>query len=308
MMVAMRTAAVIVIVALTHAAWAQPSQPQPPDAPTPLPSPAQALFEEGRALLDAGQPGPACEKFEAALKLDPEGLGTILNLGLCTEQLDKLATALTWFRRVQSRASELGKPDTEAAAKDKTTALAPKVPTIKIAFTHPPPDGTVATLDGAHVADVDLSRIEVDAGKHVVDVTVPKASPVHEELTLVDGDAKTVTVQITPPTPVKQFVMVDRGARERRRAYILGGVGGGLLISDLALGLVAHHYYNATDELDTRDQWRNVVRYGGTTLFLAGGAAITVAVMLYVRAPGMEKVEISPTGRDGVSVSFRGTF
>src|SRR5258706_4941199 len=165
----MLTFAVIVMAGLAHtSAGAE----EPPASATP----ADALFEEGRALLDAAQPGPACEKFEAALKLDPEGLGTVLNLGLCNEQLDKLATSVAWFRRALVRASELGKTDTEAAAKDKTTALAPKVPTIKIAFTHSPPAGAVATLDGKPIAEFDLSRIEVDAGKHVVDVIVPKAS------------------------------------------------------------------------------------------------------------------------------------
>jgi hypothetical protein len=298
MMVAMRTAAVIVLVGLAHTAHAQPAD---------QPSPATTLFEEGRALLDAGQPGPACEKFEAALKLEPEGLGTILNLGLCNEQRDRLATALRWFRRVQLRASEIGKPDTETAAKDKATVLAQKVPTIKIAFTHAPPANTAATLDGVPVDAVDFPRLEVDAGKHVVDVAVPSVGPTHEEITIADGEAKTVTVTIAPPAPPKHFALVDRGIRQRHDAYILGGVGGGLLLGDLALLLTARHYYNATDELDTRDQWHNVARYVGTPLFFAGGAAVVGAVMLYVRAPGVERVELAP-GRDGVSVWVRGKF
>src|SRR5439155_10971798 len=105
--------------------WVGAASAQPaPDGPTP----AQTLFSEGRALLEANQPAAACEKFEAALKLEPDAAGPMLNLGLCQEQLDHYATALRWFRRVQVRASELKMPDVEAAAKDKTSALAPRVP------------------------------------------------------------------------------------------------------------------------------------------------------------------------------------
>src|SRR5262249_28863679 len=55
--------------------WAQVAAAQP----TPE---AARLFQEGRALLEAGKPAEACERFEQSLKLDPDSPGTILNLGL----------------------------------------------------------------------------------------------------------------------------------------------------------------------------------------------------------------------------------
>jgi tetratricopeptide (TPR) repeat protein len=302
MMVRMRAfGSILIVVALSH--WVR-AQPAPP-------SPAEALFAEGRALLDAGQAAEACAKFEQALKLDPEGLGVILNLGLCNEQRDRLATALTWFRRVQARASELGKPDTEAAAKDKTTALAQKVPTIKIAFAVQPPAGTVVTLDGATVAEIDYGRIEVDAGHHAVDVAAPKLPPVHVELELADGKAETVPVDLAPKPvpPPKRFVVVDHGRSERHRAYILGGVGGVLTIGGVALGLVAYSHYNATDMLDSRDSWRSLMRYGGSALFLVGGAAIAAGVVVYRRAPKPEQIEVTPSiTRDTVGVAVGRAF
>src|SRR5215831_6398005 len=119
--------------------WAGVATAQPaPDAPTP----AQVLFSEGRALLEAQQPAAACEKFEASLKLEPDAAGPMLNLGICNEKLDKLATAMFWYRRVEVRAHELANVDAEKAAKDKTSALAPKVPTLKITFSQPQPKGS----------------------------------------------------------------------------------------------------------------------------------------------------------------------
>ncbi|HEX5064091.1 MAG TPA: hypothetical protein VFV99_32165, partial [Kofleriaceae bacterium] len=72
---------------------------------------ADELFEQGRkALAEAGDDktkiATACEKFDEAIKLDPEAPGTMLNLGLCNEKLDKYKTALYWFRKAQARASE----------------------------------------------------------------------------------------------------------------------------------------------------------------------------------------------------------
>src|SRR5262245_38878261 len=67
---------------------------------------ADELFEEGRKLLNAEDPAGACEKFNEAIKLDPDAPGTMLNLGLCNEKLQKYRTALYWFRKAQARAAE----------------------------------------------------------------------------------------------------------------------------------------------------------------------------------------------------------
>src|SRR5687768_14215385 len=96
---------------------------------------ADELFEQGRKELNEAGTNPAknaaaCEKFDEAIKLDPEAPGTMLNLGLCNEKLEKYKTALYWFRKAQARASETGLPEYEEAAKEHTGDLAKKVATI----------------------------------------------------------------------------------------------------------------------------------------------------------------------------------
>ena len=70
---------------------------------------AEALFTEGRALATSGKCAEAIPKFQASQKLDP-GVGTLLNLAECYEQVGKTASAwaeslLRPITRSPSRAS-----------------------------------------------------------------------------------------------------------------------------------------------------------------------------------------------------------
>jgi hypothetical protein len=302
-----------VIVASTGLAAAQPASP-PADDGVP---PAQKLFADGLALLDAHQPAEACAKFEDTLKLDPDAAGPMLNLGICNEQLDKLATALKWFRKVETRAAELHNTDAETAAKERSTALAPKVPTLKIVATAPAGKPVVVTVDGKTLEEVDLGRYEVDAGHHVV-VLVNIAK---QEIDVSDGDNKTVELAPPPPPPPppapkpvvqKQYTTIDRGADQRRLAYIVGGVGAGLLVADTVLLVIAKSEYDGTQLPAPRESWRNAARYGGTSMFVVGTGAIAAAAWLYFRAPGPERIEqtvLAPVvDRTHVGLAFSRSF
>src|SRR4051794_8883317 len=65
-------------------------------------SKADLLFDEGRKLANDGKFKEACEKFQAAIELDPEAPGTLLNLGQCNEKLAKLGSAIGWYRKAEA--------------------------------------------------------------------------------------------------------------------------------------------------------------------------------------------------------------
>ncbi|HSD88591.1 MAG TPA: hypothetical protein VLB44_13780, partial [Kofleriaceae bacterium] len=131
---------------------------------------ADELFEQGRKLLNGEPPDPqgACDKFNEAIKIDPEAPGTMLNLGLCNEKLLKYKTALYWFRKAQARAAETNLPDYEKAAKDHTIDLAGKVATIKITFATPPTAQTKVKIDDQEVKPDEYLHAEVDPGHHTL--------------------------------------------------------------------------------------------------------------------------------------------
>ena len=136
---------------------------------------AQALFEEGRALLQAGKAAQACPKLAESHRLDP-GTGALLALALCHEQENKLASAWAEFNEVQGRANREGRPDRSRLAQEHAAALRGRLSTLLIQV---PPD--VASLAGLEIRrnGVPLGRgawnvaVPVDGGSYAIKASAP---------------------------------------------------------------------------------------------------------------------------------------
>jgi hypothetical protein len=281
---------------------------------------ADELFEQGRKQLneagnDKTKIAAACEKFDEAIKLDPEAPGTMLNLGLCNEKLDKYKTALYWFRKAQARAFETHLPDYENAAKEHTRTLAEKVATIKIAFTSPPPDGTKVKIDGEEIAPADYLHAEVDPGAHTLVVGAPGRKIFTREFEVVGRGGDTIEVELVEG---ESSIVVDPGASRRRNAYILAGSGVAMWAASGVISWWAKGKYDnyakdgapITGQQDggkwctdptigcTRDQatdaanhYQTIARWVATPIFIAGSLAIGGAIVMYVTAPDKERID-----------------
>ena len=279
---------------------------------------ANELFEQGRkelteAGLDKTKVAAACEKFDEAIKLDPEAPGTMLNLGLCNEKLDKHKTALYWFRKAQARAAETNLPDYERAAKEHTVDLANKVATIKISFSSTPPDGTRVKIDGDEIAPADYLRAEVDPGHHTLVAGAPGHKIVTQEFDVAGRGGQTIMIELVQGD---NAVIVDRGANRRRAAVIMAG--GGAVMWAVAGGISfwakgkydkyamdgmaitgqtdGGNYCSATGctaEQATKaaNHYQNLARWVATPIFVGGALAIGGAIVLYVTAPDKERID-----------------
>jgi hypothetical protein len=244
--------------------------------------PAADLFSDGRALLQEGKAAEACAKFDAALKLDPQAPGVLLNLGLCNVQQHKVATALAWLRKAQAF------PDVASVAQQQVTTLSSLVPTIRIDA----PAGMAVSIDG--VAVTDRSRIEIDAGHHVAEL-----AGVAQPFDVTDDPSHTQVIKLEPPSgPPPQH---------HRAPWIVGGVGAGLVVASGVVSLVGKSEFDGTHDLATRQHWKSVVHIGGSALFAAGAVGLGIATVLYLR--GRDDTVVAPVAApDQVGLSLGGVF
>ena len=196
---------------------------------------AQALFDEGLRLMNAGQPASACPKFAASQKLDP-GMGTRFRLAECYEKVGKTASAWALFIEISDEARGAKRSDREKIARKRADDLAPKLARM-----------TVVVAPGlANLAGLEVRRdgtvlekavwdapMPIDPGEHLLTATAPGKTTWKSEPVVAQA-SKTVEVTIPrledePKAPVLAAVVpvVAPAVVEKRSvvpAVVLGGV------------------------------------------------------------------------------------
>ncbi|MBA3393319.1 MAG: hypothetical protein H0T89_11775 [Deltaproteobacteria bacterium] len=162
--------------------------------------------------------------------------------------------------------------------------------------------GTVVVIDGKPVDAAQLAALEVDPGRHVIDVQSPGLPPATRAVEVEVGAREKIVIELDVPS---------RGGY-RHAAYITGGIGLGLLAGTAVLGFVGRDRYDNASSLDEQNRWKSIVRYGGTSMFVVGCAAVTTAVVLYVRGRGDTRessAQLAPIiGGDQLGLSLAGLF
>ncbi len=211
---------------------------------------AQALFDEGRKLLDAKKFIEACPKFESSQRLDPGG-GTLLNLASCNEKLGKLATSWAQFNEALSLAIRDGRQDRIAFARERIAVLEPKLPRITVKVAVPSLEGLEVRLDDTPLARAIWGNATpIDPGQHTIVATATRRLPFRTAVTIepkeqrsIDVPAlaedpaaapletKPVPVPTTPPKKLDVDVVpppapaVESGSGRRTAGVIVGATG-----------------------------------------------------------------------------------
>ncbi|HET7540337.1 MAG TPA: hypothetical protein VFK05_10720 [Polyangiaceae bacterium] len=158
---------------------------------------AEALFQEGRALLKKGRVDEACPKLADSLRLDM-ATGTLVALALCHEQQKKYASAWAEFTSAAARAKREGRTDREKLANERAAALKPRLSSLTVEV----PD-EVRALPGLEVTRDDAvlgesawnSSVPIDGGEHSLRVRAAGKTAWEKRVTVKDeGDAVTVQV------------------------------------------------------------------------------------------------------------------
>jgi hypothetical protein len=196
---------------------------------------AQALFDEGLRLMNAGQPASACPKLAASQKLDP-GMGTKFRLAECYEKIGKTASAWALYIEIGDEARGAKRPDREKIARKRAEDLAPKLARMTVVVA---PD--TASLTGLEIRR-DGTVLEkaiwdvptpIDPGEHLLTATAPGKNA-WESKAVVAEASKTVVAAVPrledapkpvvakAPAPVEEPVLFQK--RSALPAVALGGV------------------------------------------------------------------------------------
>jgi tetratricopeptide (TPR) repeat protein len=299
----------------------------PNDAKTDNAAKAELMFEEGQKLKAENKLQEACAKFDEALALNPNAVGTILNVALCDEQAGKVASAAKLFAEARDRAREQNLDEHRKAAEDHYNKLEPRLPHLAIAFAEAPTAETKLVIDDQIVPISTASDIPIDPGSRKIVVTAPGRVAYETKIDIVEKEHKAVAIpKLGHPVTVK------RTRTTVGKLLTFGGAG--LIATGVVIGLAARSSYNQPFNNDPSNkvycakatagmsamcsgegyaQTRDARTLGnvGTAVSIVGVAAAGVGMYLWLFAPSetSEKLAIVPTiGPDQTGIAAIGRF
>lgn len=168
---------------------------------------AEALFEEGRKLMQDQLYERACVKLEASQNLDA-GLGTLMLLSDCYEKTGRTASAWATFREAAAVARSQGDEQRENVARTRADALEPNLAKLVVqgaASTMTLP-GLEVKMAGQPLAKAQLGTpIPVDPGEVTFEVRAPGYKPWILQAQVVPGPSQTaIDIPELQPLPVEE--------------------------------------------------------------------------------------------------------
>jgi hypothetical protein len=288
-------------------------------------SAAEALFEQGRAALTAGDLETACARFRGSEQIDPAA-GTRANLAECEERRGKVATAWEAYR---SALAKLPPGDARASVlEQRIKALEARLPKLTLVLPPSAPKDTTVR-DGEVTIGTSATfgvPLPLDPGLHHLTVEAKGRASRPLDVSLTEGKTTTLAVEpgspeVTPAPPPMTTSPVpgppapganSGGPPSSAGPWVVGGIGlAGLVVGTvtgvLLLGDKSTANANCsagpppTCSTGTGMSAASAVRTLGpvTTVALGLGAAgvATGAIWLAVGRPGQAKVGfgIAPT-------------
>jgi hypothetical protein len=269
---------------------------------------AEALFREGKRLLEQHDYPNACAKLGESYRVDP-ATGTLLALAMCHEAAGKTATAWGEYADVASRSKNEGRADREQAARARVTALEPTLPTLAIVRSAGASDvaGLVVRRDGVEVGEGALGTpIPVDPGEHTIEVTAPGHVPWTSTVVIgASAQRKTMEIPALEAEGGSSFGTVRVAGVVAGALGVVGlGIGTGFGLkaisrkSDSQPGCVGNTCYDPASKqafLDAQSAGRV-----STAAFITGGALLATGVTLFVigrpKEHAVTSFGVSPSG------------
>ncbi len=292
---------------------------------------AQALFLAGREAAGRGDHATACAKFQESNRLDP-AVGTVFNIGDCSEKLGKTATAWRAFREVQQRLPS--SDERVAIAKKRADALEPRLARLTITLA---PGVTQATVrrDGVEFGAASLrTALPIDPGEHVVEVTATGRRQARFPFTIREAEQRTLEVSPGPADEVPASSALppaastrpppseprsDDALARRRAGFVTLGVSGAVFATGAVLGWLTLQKKSTADDncLEKRCNQKgyDAVEAGRTLGGLSaaglglGAVGLAVGGYLLASSPARGDARLAPwVGSGSAGLAFGRSF
>jgi tetratricopeptide (TPR) repeat protein len=287
------------------------------------------FYERAQALAEAGKYAEACPLYEESLRLD-FGLGTLLYLSDCQEQIGKTASAWAGFKEAADLAANRGEKDRSVAASKRAAKLEPMLSYVKLELAPEHANiGTILKRNGQPIKGfTEIGTLAVDPGPQEFVAEAPGYKPLTVKIEVPKGPA-TVSVEIPALEKAPVVVAPDTASGIDGDAMKIGGIvasGAGLvgLAIGTGFGIDAIKTYDAAlatcvNEVPTACTQSGVVLQQdasrsalvSTVTFVVGGALLGGGALLYFLAPD-EDTSVGVTslrvGADGAFLAVGGAF
>lgn len=231
----------IAVVALASASAARDARAAPPTE-------ADALFIEGRELLEKGRFAEACAKLQRSEELAP-AVGTLLNLGYCREQVGRMRSSMEAYAEAEVLAQRAGDAKRAAFARERFAAVEPRATRLVIRVVDASVPGLEIRRNDAVVPRTDWNQpIPVDPEEIAISARASGRGE-WKGVIIVRGEGATAIVIVPPLQPVDPdrtgsvSVWSSLGVR-RTVALGLGAATVSALAASLATGIGAKARYD----------------------------------------------------------------
>jgi serine/threonine-protein kinase len=279
---------------------------------------AEALFDEGKKLMDGGDYGAACPKFEQSEALDP-ALGTALNLAGCYEKIGRTASAWATFRRAAAVAKAKKQADREKLARKRADALEANLSRLTIVVPEASRvTGLSVTRNGVAIgSELFGQAVPVDPGTFSIEASAPGKVTFKTQVELATKANQSVTIPVLendtgaaastepappPVAPVENVPPVepppteldqppadaDTGSSQRTIGLVVGGAGVvGLVVAGVFALKAKSTYDDSKAECLPADpnrcspkgvELRDDARSSGNVATIAGGLGLAALV------------------------------
>ncbi|CAN5542360.1 hypothetical protein BH11MYX1_BH11MYX1_29230 [soil metagenome] len=253
---------------------------------------ADDKFSAASKLREEGNNDAACAMFSESLALNPNAIGTILNVARCAEEAHRVATAIRYFSDAQSRAREQGLGPQLAAAEEHLAKLTPRATHLASASTETRTTDAKVVVQDRVVELAATGDVLVDAGP--VKIVVSEPGRVSYTTTVMLGEAAHRAVAV----PALGYPVTVRNTR-RTVGKIMVDVAGVKIATSVIVGAIGHaRWSNATKGCDSEagvpscypmayDRAQSGITLGnvGTGLAVASGVIVVAGAALWFLSP-----------------------